>query len=91
MNALKKAASFGFFNFCDFDVAEYERYEDMRNGALNWMIPQKFLAFVGPSTERGTPCHPPECYIEYFLKNEVTAVVRLNKKVYDSSRYTSPV
>lgn len=86
LNALKKAASFGFFNFDDFDVFEYEKYEDMRNGGLNWMVPQKFLAFVGPSTEPDTPYHPPECYIDYFLKNQVTAVVRLNKKVYDASR-----
>lgn len=89
MNALKKAVSFGFFNFCDFDVVEYEKYEDMRNGALNWMVPQKFLAFVGPSTEPGTPYHPPECYINYFLKNEVTTVIRLNKKAYSASRYKS--
>ncbi|XP_033174675.1 dual specificity protein phosphatase CDC14C-like [Bombus impatiens] len=88
LNALKKAVSFGFFNFCDFDVVEYEKYEDMRNGALNWMVPQKFLAFVGPSTEPGTPYHPPECYIDYFLKNEVTAVIRLNKKAYSASRFT---
>ncbi|CAD1470803.1 unnamed protein product, partial [Heterotrigona itama] len=87
LNALKKAASFGFFDFGDFDVFEYEKYEDMRNGGLNWMVPQKFLAFVGPSTEPGTPYHPPECYIDYFLKNQVTAVVRLNKKVYDASRF----
>ncbi|CAL7947277.1 unnamed protein product [Xylocopa violacea] len=86
--ALKKAASFGFFNFNDFDVDEYEKYEDIRNGALNWMVPQKFLAFAGPSTEPGTPYHPPECYIDYFLKHEVAAVVRLNKKAYDASRFT---
>ncbi|XP_076755940.1 dual specificity protein phosphatase CDC14C [Xylocopa sonorina] len=86
--ALKKAASFGFFNFDDFDVDEYEKYEDMRNGALNWMVPQKFLAFAGPSTEPGTPYHPPECYIDYFLRHKVAAVIRLNKKAYDASRFT---
>ncbi|CAK9823216.1 Dual specificity protein phosphatase CDC14A [Anthophora retusa] len=88
LNALKKAASFGFFNFDDFDVNEYEKYEDMRNGGLNWLVPHKFLAFLGPSTEPGTPYHPPECYIDYFLKNDVTTVVRLNKKVYEASRFT---
>lgn len=88
LNALQKAASFGFFNFNDFDVNEYEKYEDIRNGDLSWIVPQKFLAFVGPSTEPGTPYHPPECYIDYFLKNGVIAVVRSNKKSYDASRYT---
>nr|XP_031844579.1 dual specificity protein phosphatase CDC14A-like [Nomia melanderi] len=88
LNALQKAASFGFFNFDDFDLAEYQKYEDTRNGNLNWMVPQKFLAFMGPSTEPGTPYHPPECYIDYFKRNGVTAVVRLNKKSYDASRFT---
>ncbi|XP_048506022.1 dual specificity protein phosphatase CDC14A-like [Athalia rosae] len=88
LNAIHKAAAFGFFNFEDFDLAEYERYEQMRNGDLNWMVPQKFLAFVGPSTELGSVHHPPEHYVEYFKKNKVSAVVRLNKKSYDASRFT---
>ncbi|KAG7209506.1 hypothetical protein KM043_015591 [Ampulex compressa] len=88
LNAIYKAASVGFFNFEDFDLDEYEKYEQMRNGDLNWMVPRKFLAFVGPSTEPGTMYHPPECYIDYFVKNGVVAVVRLNKKTYDASRFT---
>ncbi|XP_046608862.1 dual specificity protein phosphatase CDC14C-like [Neodiprion virginianus] len=88
LNAIHKAAAFGFFNFDDFDLAEYEKYEQMRNGDLNWMVPQKFLAFVGPSTELGSVYHPPERYLEYFQKNNVIAVVRLNKKSYEASRFT---
>ncbi|XP_076627756.1 dual specificity protein phosphatase CDC14A [Colletes latitarsis] len=88
LNALKKAAKYGFFNFDDFDLIEYEKYADMRNGDLNWMVPQKFLAFVGPSTEPCSCYHPPESYIDYFFKNAVTTVVRLNKKTYDASRFT---
>ena len=87
MNGLQKAASFGFFNLDDFDLAEYEKLEDIRNGNINWLVPQKFLAFVGPSTEPGTPYHPPECYVDTFLKNGVVAVVRLSKKTYDAARY----
>ncbi|XP_015603267.2 dual specificity protein phosphatase CDC14A, partial [Cephus cinctus] len=88
LSAIHKAAAFGFFNFQDFDVAEYEKYEQVRKGDLNWMVPQKFLAFVGPSTEAGSIYHPPERYIDYFIKNDVAAVVRLNKKSYDASRFT---
>ncbi|XP_046737915.1 dual specificity protein phosphatase CDC14A-like [Diprion similis] len=88
LNAIHKAAAFGFFNFDDFDLAEYEKYEQMRNGDLNWMVPQKFLAFVGPSTEVGSVYHPPERYLDYFQKNNVIAVVRLNKKSYEASRFT---
>ncbi|XP_012279035.1 dual specificity protein phosphatase CDC14A [Orussus abietinus] len=88
LNAIHKAAAFGFFNFEDFDLAEYEKYEQMKNGDLNWMVPQKFLAFVGPSTEVGSAYHPPERYIDYFVRNGAIAVVRLNKKSYEASRFT---
>ncbi|KAK2577385.1 hypothetical protein KPH14_003500 [Odynerus spinipes] len=88
LNALYKAALYGFFNFEDFDLLEYEKYEQIQNGDLNWIVPQKFLAFVSPTIEKGTSYHPPECYINYFLKNDVGAVVRLNKKTYDSNSFT---
>ncbi|KAI4484755.1 hypothetical protein M0804_007321 [Polistes exclamans] len=88
LNAIYKAASFGIFNFDDFHLAEYEKYEQTQNGDLNWIVPQKLLAFLTPSTENGTIYHPPECYINYFLKNDVVVVVRLNKKTYDSNSFT---
>lgn len=86
MNALYKATCFGFFNFDDFDLSEYEKYEKLKNGDLNWIIPEKFLAFIGPSTQPGSAYHPPEHYYNYFLQNGVTAIVRLNKESYDSQR-----
>ncbi|KAL2740906.1 dual specificity protein phosphatase CDC14C-like isoform X1 [Vespula squamosa] len=88
LNAVYKAASFGLFDFDDFDLDEYEKYEQFQNGDLNWMIPQKLLAFVTPSTENKTIYHPPEYYINYFLNNGVVAVVRLNRKTYDSNSFT---
>ncbi|XP_015183019.1 PREDICTED: dual specificity protein phosphatase CDC14A-like, partial [Polistes dominula] len=88
LNAIYKAVSFGIFNFEDFNLAEYEKYEQTQNGDLNWIVPQKLLAFLTPSTENGTIYHPPECYINYFLNNDVVAVVRLNKKTYDSNSFT---
>ncbi|XP_033212933.1 dual specificity protein phosphatase CDC14A-like [Belonocnema kinseyi] len=88
LNGLYKAATYGFFNFGDFDLTEYEKYLHVKNGDLNWLVPQKFLAFLGPSTELGSLYHPPERYIDYFIKNDVVAVVRLNKKAYDASRFT---
>lgn len=32
--------------------------------------------------------HAPEFYLPYFRKNSVTNVVRLNQKMYESSRFT---
>ena len=45
---LYKALLNGFFNFESFDVDEYEHYEKVENGDLNWVLPEKFLAFCGP-------------------------------------------
>lgn len=36
----------------------------------------------------GYPLHAPEAYFPYFRKHNVSAVVRLNKKIYESQRFT---
>lgn len=48
LNAIYKCHRLGFFNFEDFCVKEYERFEKVENGDLNWIIPGKFIAFCGP-------------------------------------------
>lgn len=35
----------------------------------------------------GYPLHSPETYFAYFRKSHVTTVIRLNKKIYDASRF----
>lgn len=56
-------------------------------------MPDKFLAFAGPHSIQGTdggyPILAPENYHAYFTKHAVTDVVRLNKKEYEKSRFTS--
>ena len=37
---------------------------------------------------KGYPLHAPEAYFTYFRKRNVTAIVRLNKKIYDAKRFT---
>lgn len=87
----EKAKEVGFINFQDnsFDVREYEYYEQVEHGDLNWIVPGKFLAFSGPSNKRteyyGYRSLVPEDYIQYFKHKHVTGVVRLNKKVRSSS------
>lgn len=91
LQGLYKALLNGFFNFESFDVDEYEHYEKVENGDLNWLLPHKFLAFCGPhaksKVENGYPLHAPEAYINYFRKNNVKCVIRLNKKIYESKRF----
>ncbi|KAF4525228.1 hypothetical protein B566_EDAN014003 [Ephemera danica] len=90
---IKKAFSLNFFNFEDFNASEYEFFERVENGDLNWIVPKKIIAFSGPQAksehEIGVyPLHSPECYIPYFKANNVSTIIRLNKVIYDAERFT---
>ncbi|GJQ66132.1 hypothetical protein Trydic_g4197 [Trypoxylus dichotomus] len=84
-HAIEKAKMFNFFNFNDFNVLEYDTYDKIQNGDMNWLVPRKFLAFIGPTECDFMNGHPPEFYIKYFLRNDIKTVIRLNNKVYDST------
>lgn len=84
---LRKALEHNFFDLETFDVEEYEYFEQVENGDLNWIVPDKILAFAGPSYERhvspeGYCTLAPSDYIPYFKQKNVGLVVRLNKKMY---------
>uniref|UniRef100_A0A8C5SW84 protein-tyrosine-phosphatase n=1 Tax=Laticauda laticaudata TaxID=8630 RepID=A0A8C5SW84_LATLA len=89
--AINKALQYGFLDFNTFDANEYEHYERAENGDFNWIIPKKIMAFSGPHSrsriENGYPHHAPEAYFPYFRRHNVTTVIRLNKKMYDSRRF----
>ncbi|XP_076658432.1 cell division cycle protein 14 isoform X4 [Halictus rubicundus] len=92
LSAIYKCHRLGFFNFQDFRVKEYEYFERVENGDLNWIVPGKFIAFCGPyvksKIENGYPLHAPESYFTYFRRNNVSTIIRLNKKIYDASSFT---
>ncbi|XP_051978042.1 dual specificity protein phosphatase CDC14AB isoform X1 [Xyrauchen texanus] len=92
LQGIRKAFQHRFLNFETFDINEYEHYERVENGDLNWIIPGKLLAFSGPhlksKIENGYPLHAPEAYFPYFRKHNVTTIVRLNKKIYEAKRFT---
>lgn len=48
INAIYKCHQLGFFDFDDFNLKEYEHFERVENGDLNWILPGKFIAFCGP-------------------------------------------
>ncbi|XP_037049601.1 dual specificity protein phosphatase CDC14AB isoform X1 [Bradysia coprophila] len=91
LNAVYKGMKAGFFNFDDFDNKKYCYYEMVENGDLNWILPDKFLAFCGPHNEKkvknGYIYHEPEKYLDYFRLHNVTTVIRLNVKMYDAHRF----
>lgn len=90
--AVEQAKAEKWLDFENFNVDEYDYYERVENGDLNWLIPGKFLAFCGPHNkskiEDGYPLHAPEGYFALFRKYNVTDIVRLNKKMYQARRFT---
>lgn len=88
MRAAHKAGFLPWVGQADlFDLEEYRHYEQVQNGDLNWVIPNKIIAFAGPSRKneytRGYKSWRPEDYWNYFSRSDVTDVVRLNN---DSGR-----
>ena len=75
-----------------FDCEAYEHYERVENGDLNWAVPGKIIAFSGPHARRtrwaGFQSLTPEDYWEPFKQAGVTAIIRLNKRLYDRRRFT---
>lgn len=49
LTGLEKGIKVGWYDFKTFDVHEYEYYEKVENGDLNWVIPGKIIALMGPS------------------------------------------
>ena len=84
----------GWFNFKTFNLTEYEHYERVENGDLNWIIPNKFIAFSSPSSKKidqqgvilfniQNHLYTPKDYLAIFKKLGVTSVVRLNTVTYN--------
>ncbi|KAI2507274.1 Dual specificity protein phosphatase [Fragilaria crotonensis] len=93
LRGLAKARQCGFFDFTNFDVAEYEHFEQVENGDLNWIIKDRIIAFAGPHYRRtvsrdGHCAMAPSDYIPYFKRVNVDLVVRLNKKCYNEDDFT---
>lgn len=92
MKGLEIAIKLGWFNIKTFNLRDYEFYERVENGDLNWIIPGKFIAFSGPSDSARDPegyrMFTPDDYVPIFRQFGVNLVVRLNKKVYDEKRFT---
>uniref|UniRef100_A0A3P9CAE3 protein-tyrosine-phosphatase n=1 Tax=Maylandia zebra TaxID=106582 RepID=A0A3P9CAE3_9CICH len=87
-----QALQHGFLDFEMFSAEEYEHYERVENGDMNWIVPGKVLAFSSPhsrgeSESLSYPLHTPEAYFSYFCQNDITTVVRLNRTLYDGRRF----
>jgi len=92
MLGLSQGLAMNWLDLPNFNVEEYEYYERVENGDMNWVLPQKFISFAGPHNEQkwdnGYPLLAPENYFDYFNKGGVTDIVRLNNPLYDRRRFT---
>ncbi|GKY96240.1 hypothetical protein MPSEU_000583800 [Mayamaea pseudoterrestris] len=92
LKGMAKARLHGFYDHESFDVDEYEHFEQVENGDLNWIVKGKILAFAGPSYERhvspeGYCTLSPSDYLPYFQRKNVGLVIRLNKKCYNEQDF----
>ena len=92
LKGLEFALKMGWFSLKTFDVKDYEYYERVENGDMNWIIPGKFLAFCTPSDERvdkdGYTHLTPQDYVPIFKKKGIKTVIRLNMPKYDPAGFT---
>lgn len=81
-----------FVDLSDFDPDTYEYYGRVEHGDFNWIVDSKFISMAGPHNIRyvsqGYPHFCPEDFFHYFKEHNVTDVVRLNKPMYDASKFT---
>jgi cell division cycle 14 len=93
LRGLQKGMELGWFDYKKFNVQEYEFYEKVENGDWNWVVPGKLLAFASPAPSSkdgdGFKVWTPEDYVPLFKSLNVSAVIRLNNKTYESERFTS--
>jgi len=91
LRGLEYAIKLKWFDLKSFNLRDYEFYEKVENGDMNWIIPNKFLAFSGPADMPRDPDGyrrwTPEDYVPIFKKIGITHVVRLNNKQYDENRF----
>jgi len=90
LQGLEWAINLGWYDFKTFNAREYEHYEKVENGDLNWIIPGKFLAFMGPVDKRDSVHrygHAATSYINIFKHLNVNKVVRLNESKYDRTAF----
>ena len=88
LQGLQFAIALGWYSYTTFDVQQYQFYEKVENGDLNWILPGKFVAFSGPlnvTDKYGS--FTPEDYVPIFKKLGVQLVIRLNKPQYEKQKF----
>ena len=89
LKGLELAVRLNWYDYSTFDVHEYQHFERVEHGDLNWIVPGKFMAFSGPLNETDKyGSFTPDDYNPIFKKFGVSLVVRLNKPLYEKTKFT---
>ena len=86
LKGLRKGMDLGWYIPDDFDPEDWEFYEQVENGDMNWLIPGKLLAFATAYDNcnmRGWKVATPQELVPVFKKKGITCVVRLCEKFYN--------
>jgi len=96
-NGLAKGAKLGWLEPRYFELEEYEHYDDPGNGDLHMIVPDKLIAFKGPTgnlpfkrewfDKAGVRHFDPRFYVPIFQDINVSVVVRLNDEEYDKGLF----
>ena len=91
LRGLEKGMSLGWFSMETFDPEKWCTLEKIENGDMNWIIPNKLMAFASPYSQRviegGYRVAVPEDVIPHFKQLGITHVIRLNKPFYDANLF----
>jgi len=89
LNGLHRAIHHGWFNYQTFDPNVWAKNEEISFGDMNWIIPNKLLAFASPYSSNILPggfhVATPKDLIPVFKEMGINHVIRLNKPFYDSN------
>jgi len=91
LRGLEYAIKLKWYDHSSFNVKAYEEFERVDNGDMNWIVPNKFVAFSSPSSSQydldGYRTFTPDDYVPIFRKMGVGLVIRLNKETYDAKKF----
>ncbi|OHT05058.1 hypothetical protein TRFO_06046 [Tritrichomonas foetus] len=87
LKGLQKAMELGWYNLETFNQEEWEKYEQVENGDMNWLIPGKLMAFATPYNTNilngGWRVATPKDVLPIFKKYKINHVIRLCQKFYN--------
>lgn len=91
LQGLHKAMTLNWYEPSKFDARDWQTYEQVENGDMNWLIPGKLLAFATAyDTNRlqDWKVATPRDLLPVFKARGITCVVRLCQKFYNETVFT---